>query len=341
MTQEPGVGPELDIATVLDAIAARHPDTECLVFRDRRLTWAEVVRPHRPPRRVPARPAVSAATPSGPSWPATRPARTTWPSTCTTASSTSSRCSALEGPGRAVQRQLPLRRRGAAATCSPTPAPRPSSCTRASRRRWPRCSPDLPRAARDRPGPRRQRPRPAARRGLVRRRAGRGVARAAAGRRRSPDDLYILYTGGTTGHAQGRAVAQRRRHDRVLRRLADGAARSTTSWPRPTTGMQALITPPFMHGAGHWVALSRVARRRHGRACSSTPEHLDPADVWALVERERIEFMLIVGDAFARPLLDELDRHDVRPVEPQRHPVRRRRAVRRRSSRSCSPTCRR
>jgi len=32
MTQEPGVGPELDIATVLDAIAARHPDTETLTL---------------------------------------------------------------------------------------------------------------------------------------------------------------------------------------------------------------------------------------------------------------------------------------------------------------------
>jgi fatty-acyl-CoA synthase len=37
------------------------------------------------------------------------------------------------------------------------------------------------------------------------------------------------------------------------------------------------------------------------------PERLDPADVWGLIERESLNFLLIVGDAFARPLLDELD----------------------------------
>ena len=40
----------------------------------------------------------------------------------------------------------------------------------------------------------------------------------------------------------------------------------------------------------------------------SVPERLDPADIWGLVEREQLNFLLIVGDAFARPLLDELDR---------------------------------
>jgi fatty-acyl-CoA synthase len=40
----------------------------------------------------------------------------------------------------------------------------------------------------------------------------------------------------------------------------------------------------------------------------SIPERLDPADIWSIVERERIDFLLIVGDAFARPLVDELKR---------------------------------
>jgi fatty-acyl-CoA synthase len=41
----------------------------------------------------------------------------------------------------------------------------------------------------------------------------------------------------------------------------------------------------------------------------SHPERLDPTDIWGLIERERLNFLLIVGDAFARPLLDGLDRH--------------------------------
>ena len=62
-----------------------------------------------------------------------------------------------------------------------------------------------------------------------------------------------------------------------------------------------------MHGAGHWVSFA-PGTPAAPCSCSEHPERLDPADVWWLVERERLDFLLIVGDAFARPLLDELDR---------------------------------
>ncbi len=62
-----------------------------------------------------------------------------------------------------------------------------------------------------------------------------------------------------------------------------------------------------MHGAGHWMSF--LTFHRGGTVfIQSHPERLDPADIWSLVERERVAFLLIVGDAFARPLLDELDR---------------------------------
>jgi fatty-acyl-CoA synthase len=37
------------------------------------------------------------------------------------------------------------------------------------------------------------------------------------------------------------------------------------------------------------------------------PEHLEPSDIWSLIDREQVSFLLIVGDGFARPLLDELE----------------------------------
>jgi acyl-CoA synthetase (AMP-forming)/AMP-acid ligase II len=122
----------------------------------------------------------------------------------------------------------------------------------------------------------------------------------------SPDDLYILFTGGTTGRPRG-----------VMWRQGDaftecfGGSRTATSIDdvvaAASTHLHALLAPPFMHGAGQWVGFltwhtgGTIYLQRH-------PERLDPADIWRTVERERVTFLLVVGDAFARPLLDELER---------------------------------
>jgi len=133
----------------------------------------------------------------------------------------------------------------------------------------------------------------------------------AHGIERSGDDLYLCYTGGTTGMPKGvlwrqadflvAALGVRRRdgadHE-SLDELSTGAERCR---------LRALPAPPLMHGAAHWNAISTWLAGGTVIIQSETTR-LDPADIWCTVEQHRATSLLIVGDPFARPLLDEWDR---------------------------------
>jgi len=128
---------------------------------------------------------------------------------------------------------------------------------------------------------------------------------------RSGNDVYLLYTGGTTGMPKGVMW----RHEDVFfaglqggnpggpditapEQLAENAAAS----PNPTV---TLPVAPLMHGNGHWASM--IGMHGGGKVVLATCRRLDPHEIWSLVERERVSVLSIVGDAMARPMAQALE----------------------------------
>jgi len=128
----------------------------------------------------------------------------------------------------------------------------------------------------------------------------------------SPDDVFILYTGGTTGMPKG---VLWRQEDAYLSQMGgqyngrDRVNDLDEIVHRAVTMKQHIIfpPPPFMHGAGTYLAI-RCLNEGNTLLIQSVTDRFDPKDVLRLIEKERPNLMLSIGDAFGRPLVDECER---------------------------------
>jgi acyl-CoA synthetase (AMP-forming)/AMP-acid ligase II len=127
---------------------------------------------------------------------------------------------------------------------------------------------------------------------------------------RSSDDLYIVYTGGTTGRPKGVMW----RHEDIFFAAMGGGDPLRTSGPIRTPEelvsritpqpIVALAAPPYMHAAAHWLLFTELTTG--GKVVTTKGGAFDPEEIWRLVDREQVNLLVIVGDAMATPLVDAL-----------------------------------
>ncbi|MEZ5167982.1 MAG: AMP-binding protein [Acidimicrobiales bacterium] len=133
---------------------------------------------------------------------------------------------------------------------------------------------------------------------------------------RSGDDLWFLYTGGTTGNPK----AVMWPHDQLIANMTPHYG--VLGRPIPSTATEAIDAAVELHNRGRTTRLLAAAPLMHGTSGINAlhtlttggmvgtleGRHFDADELWTTAAAHRLTMLTIVGDAFARPMLESLER---------------------------------
>src|SRR5439155_14758435 len=127
---------------------------------------------------------------------------------------------------------------------------------------------------------------------------------------RGEDDLLLMYTGGTTGMPKGVMWRQ----DSLVRATAGivaehfrqeeadyGVVRRALSSP----GLATVPCCPLMHATAQFISFTTLCQA--GTIVTLPSRRFEPVELLDTIEREKVATLIIVGDAFARPMTAALD----------------------------------
>jgi 3-oxocholest-4-en-26-oate---CoA ligase len=144
-------------------------------------------------------------------------------------------------------------------------------------------------------------------------------------RTRSPQDLYMLYTGGTTGMPKGVMYDNGTWCGGLYLASAVGLGIAPPTGlgdigrfvrdARDKGPMVSVPCCPLMHGTGMWVG-AMPSLNTGGTIVLLEGRHFDADELLSAIERERVTRLAIVGDAFARPILRALEAAEERGALP-------------------------